>query len=48
MAEFVCRMYEGKPKKHVIPLRLFCVGFAVYHQLREEEKADDDHIKPAL
>lgn len=41
-------MYEGKLTEHVIPLRLFCEAFAVYQQLREEEKADDEHIKPAL
>ena len=47
-AELVCKMYQAKHRELTIPLRLMGGAFAVFHQLKEEDKMDFDRIKAAL
>ena len=47
-AELVCKMCQMKHMELIIPLRLMGGAFAVFQQLKEEDKRDFDWIKAAL
>ena len=44
-AELVCKMCQVKHIELIIPLRLMGGAFAVFQQLKEEDKRDFDRIK---
>ena len=47
-AELVCKMCQVKHMELIIPLRLMVGAFAVFQELKEEDKRDFDRIKTAL